>query len=160
MQIVKTIRIQEKLVHEHEATKKHLIAPVKALIVQFPKKKQALTLLTGLLADACSNGSLREAIITAANVLKSQEEIIESIGKNMKVIKIGQEILVKKKEEEKKKLEGASSVMSVAEALYAGASKPSSSSAEKRQSKSSSSSSNKRQRRWLLRARTALAPNC
>jgi hypothetical protein len=88
----------------------------------YPEKKQALTLMSGLLSDACTDGDLRDAIISAANVLKSQTKIVESIQENMKIIEVGGVCLEEKKAEEAKKRGQSSSTMSAAAALVSGAS--------------------------------------
>jgi hypothetical protein len=117
----KTTTELEKQVKQHENSKKELVAPVKELIVLYPEKKTALTLMSGLLSDACTDGDLRDAIITAANVLKSQTKIVENIQENMKVIEVGRVCFEEKKEEEEKKRGHSSSTMSAAAALLAGA---------------------------------------
>ena len=107
---------------QHEASKRELVKPVKELIELYPEKKKALTLMSGLLSDACTDGDLRDAIITAANVLKSQVKMVESIQENMKIIQVGGECLEEKKAEEAAKRGQSSSTMSAASALLAGAS--------------------------------------
>jgi len=118
----KTTGELEKLVKQHESSKKALVAPVKELIELYPEKKQALTLMSGLLSDACTDGDLRDAIISAANVLKSQTKIVESIQENMKIIEVGGVCLEEKKAEEAKKRGQSSSTMSAAAALVSGVS--------------------------------------
>lgn len=107
---------------QHEASKRELVKPVKELIELYPEKKKALTLMSGLLSDACTDGDLRDAIVSAANVLKSQTKMVESIQENMKIIEVGNICLEEKKAEEAKKRGQSSSAMSAAAALLAGAS--------------------------------------
>jgi len=118
----KTTNELEKLVKQHEASKRELVKPVKELIELYPEKKKALTLMSGLLSDACTDGDLRDAIVSAANVLKSQTKMVESIQENMKIIEVGNICLEEKKAEEAKKRGQSSSAMSAAAALLAGAS--------------------------------------
>ena len=118
----KTTADLDKLVKQHEASKRELVKPVKELIELYPEKKKALTLMSGLLSDACTDGDLRDTIITAANVLKSQVKMVESIQENMKIIQVGGECLEEKKAEEAAKRGQSSSTMSAASALLAGAS--------------------------------------
>jgi len=118
----KTTRELDKLVKQHENSKKGLVAPVKELIEMYPEKKKPLTLMSGLLSDACTDGDLREAIISAANVLKSQVKMVEQIKENMKIIEVGGICLEEKKKEEEKKRGQSSTTMSAAAALLAGAS--------------------------------------
>lgn len=117
----KTTADLEKLVKQHEASKRELVKPVKELIELYPEKKKALTLMSGLLSDACTDGDLRDAIISAANVLKAQVKMVESIQENMKVIEVGTVCLEEKKAEEAAKRGQSSSTMSAAAALLAGA---------------------------------------
>jgi len=118
----KTTNELEKLVKQHEASKRELVKPVKELIELYPEKKQALTLMSGLLSDACTDGDLRDAIVSAANVLKSQTKMVESIQDNMKIIEVGKICLDEKKAEEANKRDQSSTTMSAAAALLAGAS--------------------------------------
>ena len=112
----------DKLVKQHESSKKALVAPVKELIELYPEKKKALTLMCGLLSDACTDGDLRDAIISAATVLKSQTKMVESIQENMKIIEVGTVCLEEKKREEEKKRGSSSSTLSAAASLVAGSS--------------------------------------
>ena len=77
-----------------------LVAPVRELIDQYPEKTQALTLMSGILSDACKDGELRNAIIAAANVLKAQVKMVEDIQENMKIFEVGTICLEEKKAEE------------------------------------------------------------
>ena len=120
----------EDLVKQHEKSKRELIKPVKELIELNPEKTRALTLMSGLLHDACTDGDLRDAIITSANVLKSQVKIVDEIQKKMKTIQVGGVCLEEKKAEEARKRGQSSSTMSAAAALVA-----SSSSKKQRKSK-------------------------
>ena len=65
----KTTAELEKLVKQHESSKKALVAPVKELIELYPEKKQALTLMSGLLSDACTDGDLRDAAAQIRHVV-------------------------------------------------------------------------------------------
>ena len=78
--------------------------------------------MSGLLSDACTDGDLRDAIITAANALKSQVKMVEQIKDNMKIIEVGGICLEEKKKEEDKKRGQSSTTMSAAAALVAGSS--------------------------------------
>ena len=118
----KTTSELDKLVKQHEASKRDLVKPVKELITLYPQKKKALTLMSGLLSDACTDGDLRDAIISAANALKSQVKLVEQIKDNMKIIEVGGICLEEKKAEEAKKRGQSSSTMSAAAALIAGSS--------------------------------------
>ena len=53
----KTTGELSKLLGKHEKSKRELIKPVKELIANYPEKKKALTLLSGLLSDACMDGA-------------------------------------------------------------------------------------------------------
>lgn len=55
------------------------------------------------MGDACTNGDLRDAIVSAANVLKSQVKMVEDIQENMKIIEIGTVCLEEKKASSSKK---------------------------------------------------------
>ena len=97
-----------------------MIAPVKGLIQVKPEKKNALTLLTGLLSDASSEGDLRDAILEAAEVLKSQVKLIEEITETHTLVKWGNICLEEKKAEEAAASAAGSSTMTAVEALIAG----------------------------------------
>jgi len=120
--IDKTTNDLSKLMQQHESSKKALIAPVKEMINLYPERKKALTLMSGLLSDACTDGDLREMFIEAGNVLKSQVKMVENIQDNMKVIQIGNMCLEKKKAEEASVRGQSSSAMSAAAALISGVS--------------------------------------
>jgi hypothetical protein len=111
-----------KLMQQHESSKKALIAPVKEMMNLYPERKKALTLMSGLLSDACTDSDLREMFIEAGNVLKSQVKMVESIQDNMKVIQIGNMCLEEKKAEEASVRKQSSSAMSAAAALISGVS--------------------------------------
>jgi len=105
---------------KYDKTKWELIAPVKGLIQVKPEKKTALTLLTGLLSDASSEGDLRDAILEAAEVLKSQVKLIEEITETHTLVKWGNICLEEKKAEEAAASAAGSSTMTAVEALIAG----------------------------------------
>jgi hypothetical protein len=110
----------EKLVKSHEETKRDLVKPIKELIELYPDKKQELTLMSGLLADACVHGDLRDAFIESAQVLKTQVKLLGFIQENMKIIQVGGECLVQKKEEEAAKRSASSTTMEAASTLLDG----------------------------------------
>jgi len=105
---------------KYDKTKRDLIAPVTGLIQVKPEKKTALTLLTGLLSDASAEGDLRDAIIEAAEVLKSQVKLIEEITETHTLVKWGNICLEEKKAEEAAASAAGSSTMTAVEALIAG----------------------------------------
>jgi len=111
-----------KLVKEHEKSKKELGKPVKEMITENPEMESSLTLLTGLLSDACTNGDLRAMFIDSAKALSSQEKIVEKVQTLMQTIEIGKMILEEKKTEEAAKRGESSSTMSAAAALLGGSS--------------------------------------
>jgi hypothetical protein len=110
----------EKLVKSHEKTKRDLVKPMKELIELYPDKKQELTLMSGLLADACIHGDLRDAFIESAQVLKTQVKLLEFIQEHMTIIKVGGECLEQKKEEEAAKRSASSTTMEAASTLLDG----------------------------------------
>lgn len=92
------------------------------MIKDNPDMKSSLTLLTGLLSDACTNGDLRAMFIDSAKALSTQEKIVEKVQTHMQYIEIGKVILEEKKAEEVKKRGESSSTMSAAAALLGGSS--------------------------------------
>ena len=112
----------DKLVKQHDATKKELVAPVKELMQLYPEKKNALVVMAGLLDEACTDADLRDAIISSAGTLKYQIKIVENISANMKVIEVGGVCLEEKKAEEAKKRGSSSSTLSAAASLVHGVS--------------------------------------
>ena len=105
---------------KYDKTKRDFIAPVTGLIQVKPEKKTALTLLTGLLSDASAEGDLRDAILEAAEVLKSQVKLIEEITETHTLVKWGNICLEEKKAEEAAASAAGSSTMTAVEALIAG----------------------------------------
>lgn len=111
-----------KLVKEHEKSKKDLVKPVKEMMRENPQMESSLTLLTGLLSDACTNGDLRAMFIDSAKALSAQEKIVEKVHTLMQTIEIGKVILQEKKAEEAAKRGESSSTMDAAAALLGGTS--------------------------------------
>jgi uncharacterized protein YjbJ (UPF0337 family) len=109
----------EKFLKQYDQSKRELVKPIKELIVLNPDKKQGMTILSGLLSDACMDSNLRDAIIASAQVLKTQSKIIEFIQTNMKIMQVGGECIESKKSEEAAKRNQSTS-MADAEALLAG----------------------------------------
>ena len=72
------------------------------MIKDNPDMESSLTLLTGLLSDACTNGDLRAMFIDSAKALSTQEKIVEKVQTHMQYIEIGKVILEEKKAEEAK----------------------------------------------------------
>ena len=91
--------------------------PVKGMISENPGMESSLTLLTGLLSDACTNGDLRAMFIDSAKALSAQEKIVEKVQTLMQTIEIGKKILEEKKAAEAKKRGESSSTMDAAAAL-------------------------------------------
>ena len=116
----KTVELSA-LVSQHEKSEKDLVAPIKTMIKEQPSRKQSLTAFAGLLSDACTDGELRANIIEAAEVLKSQEKIVDQVQKAMLVIQVGQVCLEEKKAEEAKKRGESSSVLGAAASLVSSA---------------------------------------
>ena len=111
-----------KLMKKHEESKRNLVKPVNDLMKLYPEKKKALTLMSGLLSDACTDGDLRDAIIDSANVLKSHLKMVEDLGDLCKYVRIGTICVEEKKAEEAAKHSASSSTMSAAAALIASSS--------------------------------------
>ena len=109
----------DKFLEQHEQSKRDLVKPIKELILLNPDKKKGLTILSGLLSDACTDSDLRDAFIASAQVLKSQTKIIEFILENMKIMQVGGECLESKKSEEEAKRNQSTS-MADCKALLAG----------------------------------------
>ena len=112
-----------KLVKEHEKSKKDMIKPVKEMMRANHDMKQSLTILTGLLSDACTNGDIRDMFIESSKVLSAQEKIVEKVKTLMQTIELGKVILEEKKCEEANKRGESSSTMSAAAALLGSGSK-------------------------------------
>ena len=62
----------ETMLKKHESTKKELVAPAKALLKKYPDKKEALTVLLGLLEQACVDGEVRQVFIESVKVFHEQ----------------------------------------------------------------------------------------
>ena len=83
----------EKLTKQQEESKQELVTPVKdfrSTLLHAPRRRKH-TLMSGLLSAACTDGDLRDVIISTAKVLKSQVKIVESIQQNMKFIQSRQQ---------------------------------------------------------------------
>jgi len=118
----KTTADLEKLVKQHDDSKKELVKPVNDLIKIHPEKKKSLLVMLSLLNDSCTDDDVRDTIISSANVLESQQKMLSSVGRLMMENKVGNECLEKKKAEEAFKRGEGSNVMSAAAALLGNAS--------------------------------------
>jgi len=98
------------------------VKPVKQMIKENPSMKKGLMALTGLLADACTNGELRAMFIESAKALSAQDKIVENVRETMAYVEIAKKILEEKKAAEAKKRGQGSSTMDAAAALLGGSS--------------------------------------
>ena len=69
----------EKLTKQHKESKQELVTPVKDFTISPPRpaRRRKHTLMSGLLSAACTDGDLRDVIISTAKVLKSQVKIVD-----------------------------------------------------------------------------------
>ena len=110
----------DKLVAQHEKSKKDLVKPVKEMIASNPSMKKNLMMLTGLLSDACPNEELRAMFVASSKALSAQDKIVEQVRETMQYVQIAKMILEEKKAEEAKKRGAGSSTMDAAAALLGG----------------------------------------